>query len=87
MPMRYNLPPMNLRRQQYPSDMPISEERIEEFRQMYKQAYGEEVSVGDAQTMALRLITLYRLLMRPLPDEGPSLPSEESPVQSAPGVS
>ena len=62
--------------------MPISDERIEGFRRIYKEAYGDEISVGDTRLMALRLITLYRLLMQSLPGEGASS-SSEPPAQSA----
>ena len=53
----------------YSAGVLISDERIEEFRRIYKRAYGEEISVGDARIMALRLVMLYRLLMQPLPGE------------------
>jgi hypothetical protein len=67
----------------YPSGVPISDERIEEFRRIYKETYGEEISIANARVMALRLITLYRLLRQPLPGETASSPSEESPARSA----
>ncbi|MBI2612363.1 hypothetical protein HYW59_00935 [Candidatus Kaiserbacteria bacterium] len=67
----------------YSAAVPIADERIEEFRRIYKEAYGEEISVGNARIMALRLITLYRLLMQPLHGEGSSSPSQDSPAQSA----
>jgi aldehyde:ferredoxin oxidoreductase len=47
--------------------MRVSEERIEELRRLYKEAYGQELSEEEARDMALRLVELYRLLMRPLP--------------------
>jgi len=45
----------------------ISEERIEEFRRIYKKAYGEDLAVAEAREIASRLVALYRLLMQPLP--------------------
>ncbi len=71
----------------YPAGVPISDERIEEFRRIYKRVYGEEISVGDARIMTLRLITLYRLLMQPLPGETTSFVPPESPAQSADAAS
>jgi excisionase family DNA binding protein len=47
--------------------MSISDERNEEFRRIYKEAYGEGISVADARAMAHRLLALYRLLMQPSP--------------------
>lgn len=63
--------------------MQISNERIEAFRVAYKEGYGEEISTADARAMAHRLLALYRLIMRPLPDESDPLPSQNSPAQSA----
>jgi aldehyde:ferredoxin oxidoreductase len=40
--------------------MQFTDERLEEFRRLYKQAYGEEISVDDARHLAHRLVMLYR---------------------------
>jgi hypothetical protein len=65
--------------------MRISDDRIEDFRRIYKEAYGEEIAVADARAMAHRLLALYRLLMQPLPGEKtqPSA-SQERPDQTTP---
>lgn len=47
----------------------ISNERVEKLRRIYKEVYGEEISIVDARAMAVRLLVLYRLLMQPLPGE------------------
>jgi hypothetical protein len=49
--------------------MRVSEERIEELRRLYKDAHGKDLSREEARDMALRLVDLYRLLMRPLPGD------------------
>jgi hypothetical protein len=78
------------RRKYVPSGMPptghqVSPERLEEFRRIYKETYGEEISAGEASAMAHRLLALYKLLSQPLPGEveKPS-PSPPPPAQSAP---
>jgi hypothetical protein len=64
--------------------MRISDERIEEFRHIYKEAYGQEISIGDARAMAHRLLALYRLLMQTLPGEpSPARLSPEPQAQTA----
>jgi hypothetical protein len=60
----------------------ISKERIEELRTFYKEAYGKELTYAEAEEMGQRLVTLYKLLRRPLPDEKKS--SQEPPAQTAP---
>jgi hypothetical protein len=50
--------------------MRISEDALAEFIEIYKEEFGEEIDRGEAAEMADGLVTLYRLLMRRLPDEG-----------------
>jgi hypothetical protein len=61
----------------------VSPERLEEFRRIYKEAYGEEITSTEASAMTRRLLALYRLLSQPLPDEieKPS-PSPPPPAQT-----
>ena len=67
-----------------PSGHKVSDERLEEFRRIYKDAYGEEPTRAEATAMAHMLLALYGLLMRPLPGEASTLsPSSEPPTQTA----
>lgn len=54
-----------------PGGNKVSPERLEEFRRIYKEASGEEITAEEALEMTHRLIALYKLLLltRPLPDE------------------
>jgi hypothetical protein len=45
----------------------LSVTRTEDFRQAYKESYGEEISIEEAREMALRVMLLYEFLARPLP--------------------
>jgi hypothetical protein len=69
-----------------PTSHQVSPERLEEFRRIYKDAYGEEITVAEASAMTHRLLALYRHLCQPLPveDEKPS-PLPPHLAQSAPG--
>jgi len=49
--------------------MSISEERIRDFIRVYKEEFGDDLSVDEGRDMLTRLVTLYRLIARPFPDE------------------
>jgi len=71
-----------------PSGHKVSGKRLEVFRRIYNEAYGEEITRQDATAMAHRLLALYGLLMRPLPGEiSSSAPSPEPSAQTAPEAS
>jgi hypothetical protein len=64
----------------------VSPERLEEFRRIYKEVSGEDITAGEALEMTHRLLALYKLLLltRPLPDEHEkSSPSQQPPAQNA----
>lgn len=54
-----------------PTGHKVSPKRLEEFRRIYKEASGEEITAEEALEMTHRLIALYKLLLltRPSPDE------------------
>lgn len=54
--------------------MQISDEAVSEFIRLYKEECGEELSRGEAEEMASRLVTLYELLMKKLPNEQTLVP-------------
>lgn len=49
--------------------MPLSDEALEEFTQIYREEFGETLTRGEASELASRVLTLYKLLARPLPSE------------------
>lgn len=53
----------------YKSAMQISEEALDEFIEIYKEEYGEYIGRKEASEMSHRLLALYELLARPLPNE------------------
>ncbi|MGY3695037.1 aldehyde:ferredoxin oxidoreductase [Bradyrhizobium sp. USDA 3240] len=61
----------------------VSPERLEELRRIYKEISGDEITTEEAREMAHRLLTVYRLISRPLPGEIEKTASGPSPAQSA----
>ena len=51
--------------------MQLSPKAIKEFKAIYQDEFGEALSDAEAQAMGLRLLRLFDLLTRPLPDPPP----------------
>ncbi len=49
--------------------MRITDEALDEFIAIYKDEFGEDIDRKEASAMACRVLTLYELLARKLPDE------------------
>lgn len=49
--------------------MGLSEEGIKEFKQAYLEEYNEEISDAQAKELGENLITLFRIICRPIPEE------------------
>ena len=49
--------------------MHISDEALDEFIAIYKEEFRETLTKAEASEMASRLVTLYELLARKLPNE------------------
>lgn len=47
--------------------MKITTDRLREFQVAYEQDFGESITADEAHEMLTRLVTLYELVMRPLP--------------------
>jgi len=43
--------------------MQLSREAIEEYREIYRKEYGEEVSYAEAEEQGTRLIRLFQILL------------------------
>lgn len=52
--------------------MRITDEALDEFIELYKEEFGEEISRSEASEMAFRLVTLYGALVRGLPIRSPT---------------
>jgi hypothetical protein len=49
--------------------MILSEEAAWEFQKLYREEYGEDISLDEARDEASHLLDLFRLLVRPLRSE------------------
>jgi hypothetical protein len=49
--------------------MRISDKAVDEFIQIYREEFGEELDRSDASEMAFRLVTLYEALVKRLPSD------------------
>ena len=50
-------------------DMRISDRALDEFIELYREEFGEEIGRSEASEMAFRLATLYELLAKQRPGE------------------
>jgi hypothetical protein len=53
--------------------MRISDEALDEFMTIYAEEFGKQITHAQASEMAERVVTLYRLLRRKLPERGTRL--------------
>jgi hypothetical protein len=58
--------------------MQLSDAAIQEYIRLYREDFGEELSIGEARVIATRLVTLYEVLCRPVPEENATQPSADS---------
>jgi hypothetical protein len=49
--------------------MGLSKEAIEEFRRIYHQEFGEEVSDRKARELGESLLSLFKMIYRPIPQD------------------
>ena len=56
--------------------MEISKEELEEFKKIYKEEFGEDLSDEEAREVAQRLLGFIKLVYRPLPKD--KEPEEDS---------
>ena len=50
-------------------NMEVTPEALKEFKKIYKDKFGEELSDDDALEMAQRVLTFFSLIYRPLPGQ------------------
>jgi len=56
--------------------MKLSQEAIKEFKKIYYREYGKSISDEEAQEMGQRLISLFKIIYRPIP--GKDIPFKET---------
>ena len=53
-----------------PSASILSKSAIEEFKKIYRNEYGEDISDEEAIELAVNLLGLFKCIYRPLPKNG-----------------
>lgn len=66
--------------------MQIPEEALNEFIAIYKAEFGEEISRRDASEMAFRVLRLYELLAKTLPNGETTTPAATQPADGRPSI-
>ena len=61
--------------------MYFSPQQIKEFKAIYKRGYGEDLTDEQAYEMAARVITFFKIVLRPLPPD--NCPSKPTPPKDA----
>jgi len=67
----------------HPAKVSLSDAHALEYKKLYEEDFGEEISLEEARAIGLRLITLYKLLSEPLPQDEPTPPSSADPPSLA----
>ena len=49
--------------------MVLTDEKIKEFQELYKEHFGVEISKEDARENGIKLLRLISIIYRPKPDE------------------
>jgi len=49
--------------------MGLSRKAIEEFKEIYLQEFGQEISVKEARELAESLLSLFKIVCRPISEE------------------
>jgi hypothetical protein len=56
----------------------LSREAIDEFKRIYESEFGEALTDAEAQEMGLRVLRVFDLLSRPMPEETEALQAIDS---------
>jgi hypothetical protein len=62
--------------------MSLSEKDIKELKEIYYREFGKPISDEEAQEMGQRLISLFKIIYRPIP--GKDIPQKENNAASKP---
>lgn len=58
--------------------MQFTDNALDDFRAIYRDEFGEDITRDEAQEMGTHVVELLRILLRPLPGDAPRTPSPES---------
>ncbi|MBU3922995.1 hypothetical protein KJ684_02035 [Patescibacteria group bacterium] len=49
--------------------MKLSKEAIDEYKDIYKKEFGEEISDEEAKEQGTKLLSLFKIIYRPIPED------------------
>ena len=58
--------------------MRLSKEAIKEFKEIYYKEFGERISDKEAQEMGASLLSLFKIIYRPIPEAGEQNPKDKN---------
>lgn len=58
--------------------MRLSKEAIKEFKEIYHKEFGEVISDEEAQEMGGGLLSLFKVIYRPIPEDEEQTPRDEN---------
>jgi len=58
--------------------MRLSKEAIKEFKDIYYKEFGEKISGPEAQEMGANLLSLFKIIYRPIPEIGEQNPEDKN---------
>jgi len=58
--------------------MGLSKEAIKEFKEIYYKEFGERISDEEAQEMGASLLSLFKIIYRPVPKVGEQNPEDKN---------
>lgn len=64
--------------------MRLSKEAIKEFKEIYYTEFGKTISDEEAQEMGQSLISLFKIIYRPIPTDEDNKQNNESQFNKAP---
>ena len=64
--------------------MRLSKEAIKEFKEIYYKEVGESISDEEAQEMGQSLISLFKIIYRPIPTDEDNKQNNETQFNKAP---
>jgi len=64
--------------------MGLSKEAIKEFKEIYYKEFEEKISDQEAQEMGGNLISLFKIIYRPIPEAGKQNPEDKNNKRPGP---
>jgi len=58
--------------------MRLSKEAIKEFKKIYYEEFGERISAKEAQELGASLLSLFKIIYRPVPEAGEQNPTDKN---------